>query len=154
MSILAEEHRTILSIVRNIEREQSKVLSDHAKNEMMKLVEFLHRHIAKEEQVLFPVLSRRLGMDRAVVNVLHSEHEVINADLSNITERLSKPSSLSDPLFTKMQSALRMLRVHMSKEDNVLFWLAEIKIPQHLYDILIRQMDAIDQKQITSYASQ
>ena len=148
MSLLTAEHRNLISIVQDVESDQtslkSGILKADTKQRIEKLTEFLQKHITKEEQVLFPVLSRKGGMDRMVINAMHLEHKKISAELSRVSSHLDK-APLSQALLTSLYWTFDLLRAHISKEDNVLFWFAEIKIPQHLHYILIKEMDAIEQ---------
>jgi hemerythrin-like domain-containing protein len=141
MSILAEEHEVILSMLHEIERNldsmKKGMLDANTHGRITNLIGFLQTHFIKEEQVVFPILSRYLGTDRAVVDAVSAEHGRITADFA----QLPKPPSAQ---FEKIRKAIHMLKSHISKEDNVLFWLAEIKIPPHLYDILVKQMSSLE----------
>ncbi len=151
MNLLTEEHRKIISMVQGVESDLTSLKSggsnSDTKQRIENLIEFLQKHIAKEEQVLFPVLSRMPGMDRMVINAMHLEHKKMNAELSRIVKHLNR-APLNQSLLTSLQRTFNLLKAHISKEDNVLFWLAEIKVPQHLYSILIKQMDGMDQSTI------
>ena len=46
------------------------------------------------------------------------------------------------------KNMIQILRPHISKEDNVLFWLAEIKVPEYHYAALTKQMGNIDVKHL------
>ncbi|MBM3897869.1 MAG: hemerythrin domain-containing protein [Thaumarchaeota archaeon] len=141
MSILAGEHKVMLSMLHEIEKDLDSIkggtLNANTHDRITTLVGFLQTHFTKEEQVVFPILSRYLGIDRAVVDAVSAEHERITTDFV----QLSKPPSAQ---FEKIQKTIRMLKSHISKEDNVLFWLAEIKIPPHLYGILVKQMSSLE----------
>ncbi|HEY4672752.1 MAG TPA: hemerythrin domain-containing protein [Nitrososphaerales archaeon] len=147
MSILTKEHGVILSMAHEIERDlgsiRNNTLNTGTRERITNLTEFLQRHILKEEQVVFPVLLWHLGLDKPVVNTMHEEHERMGAEFQSIVAHLSKPSSVD---LQRIHDILDVLNSHISKEDNVLFWLAEIRVPPHLYGILVKQMDAMEEQ--------
>ncbi|MCS4539056.1 MAG: hemerythrin domain-containing protein [Thaumarchaeota archaeon] len=149
MSMLTKEHDVMFSMVHEIERDLNAIkdgtLKANTRERITNLTEFLQRHILKEEQIMFPVLLWYLGMDKPVVNTMHEEHERMGAEFQSIVANLPKSSSIH---LQRIQGMLNILKSHISKEDNVLFWLAEIRVPPHLYGILVKQMDAIEEEQV------
>ncbi|MBI2126945.1 MAG: hemerythrin domain-containing protein [Thaumarchaeota archaeon] len=145
---LREEHKTILEIISQIEKHLKnadyKVLQSCS---IPQLKEILDRHLEKEDEVLFPMLQRYLGMDKGVVKAMQTEHREIEACFSAISESKSCTSGDSK-LALDTKHMIRLLKPHLSKEDNVLFWLAEIKVPEYHYETLTKQMDKIDVKHL------
>ena len=147
---LREEHKAILIIISKIEKQLGSANYEALRdNGLPQLRDVLNRHIAKEEEALFPILQRYLGMDKGVVTAMQSEHGKIEACFSRISESMTKPCTSGDSkLALDTKRIIQLLKPHISKEDNVLFWLAEIKVPEYHYDTLTKQMDKIDVKHL------
>lgn len=84
----------------------------------------LRQHTGSEEKELFPLLTKRLGSSD-VIKVIEEEHTQLNKAVMTVAAqpRESRPELLAD--------ILEYLKRHVSKEENVLFWLAEIKTKKH-----------------------
>lgn len=146
--ILREEHKAILTIISEIEKQMGSASYEALRdNSLPQLRDFLNRHIAKEEEVLFPMLQRYLGMDKGVVNAMQSEHGKIEFCFSRISKSCTSGDS---KLALDTKRMIQLLKLHISKEDNVLFWLAEIRVPEYYNDTLTKQMGKIDAKHLHS----
>lgn len=89
-------------------------------------------------------------MAKMVVGAMHSEHTKIEDRFTYIAECLGALDIMGSQPVLKghIQTTLSILKAHISKEDNVLFWLAEIKVPEYLYDIMTKQMSEMEATQL------
>jgi len=81
------------------------------------------RHLAREEQLLFPALEQGLGSSSGPTAVMRSEHQQMRAILRQMQGTLEHRDSAS---FFDYADHLRMLmRQHNLKEENVLYPMAD-----------------------------
>ena len=93
----------------------------------------LRHHTSKEEDGLFAVLQTKLGSDRELIDVMKREHEELIECVSSLTVELERMTKQHDTkttwnLVTKIQDLKGELADHLSKEERVLFWLAELRL--------------------------
>lgn len=93
----------------------------------------LEQHTRKEERGLFPVLESRLGEDRGVVEVMKLEHVELLESLESFKTELDRMNREHDTkktwnLASKLQELRGELSDHLSREERVLFWLAELRL--------------------------
>jgi len=93
----------------------------------------LEQHIKKEEMGLFPILESKLGQDRELVDVMKFEHTELLGTLDSFTTELERMNREHDTrktwnLASRLQELRGELSDHMSREDRVLFWLAELRL--------------------------
>jgi hemerythrin-like domain-containing protein len=93
----------------------------------------LQRHTSKEEKDFFPVLESKLGKDRELVEVMKREHEELIDSLDSLTAELDRMTNDRDTrrtwnLVARLQDLKGGLSDHLSKEERVLFWLAELRL--------------------------
>ena len=118
---LTNEHRAITRDLGRLRASAGKLgVSDRSTEAVLftQLAESLNEHFRREEQLLFPLLSRSLGS--VVCDRLKNEHEEILsiAKKSSVQTRpLEDPFSHLDQLF----------RAHISTEENVLFWYLDLQ---------------------------
>jgi regulator of cell morphogenesis and NO signaling len=95
--------------------------------------ENLQLHVNKEERGLFPVLESRLGKDRELVEVMRQEHGELLASLESLRSELDRMTRDHDTkktwiLASRLQELRGDLSDHLSREERVLFWLAELRL--------------------------
>ena len=78
----------------------------------------LNEHFKREEQLLFPVVSRCLGSD--ILDRLRSEH----AKILTLARKLNFQDRTFEQSVTQLGS---LLRTHISMEENVLFWYIDVQ---------------------------
>ena len=105
--------------------------------------EDLRQHTVKEEKDLFPILETKLGQDRELVSVMKREHQELLRWIESLTTELDRMTKDHDTKRTwNLVSGLGEfkggLSDHMSREERVLFWLAEIRLSR------------LDQRKITA----
>ena len=118
---LKNDHK---AIVRDLERLSTKPrleVSDRSGKAMLftRLRESLNDHFKREEQILFPLLSRFLGS--AVCDKLNNEH----AEML----RIAKLTEQTRPFEEHVAQLKQLFHAHMSIEENVLLWYLDVQQP-------------------------
>ncbi len=103
--------------------------------------ESLQLHMKKEEDGFFPILKARFGKDRALIELMRREHIELLAALESLRSELDTMTRDHDTkktwtLASKLQELRGDLSDHLSREERVVFWLAE------------PQLSRVDQKKI------
>lgn len=143
LRVLKQEHALILKRLLLIE-DVAKRLSATEQAERQSLTESLledckiawqeiFQHIRNEEEALFPVLEQQMNEKNGLVHVLRYEHgEILGAMISllgEIVRGIGNSDRVLGPEFAKRISKFRSsLSEHISREDRVLFWLAELHL--------------------------
>ncbi|MFO7530672.1 MAG: hemerythrin domain-containing protein [Marinobacter sp.] len=88
----------------------------------------LENHMAKEEQILFPMIVRGIsGMARGPISIMRSEHDEHTADLARLdelTNQLQLPEGACNTwrrLYEGIGQFRQDLKDHIDTENNVLF---------------------------------
>lgn len=143
LEVLKGEHSALLSELYMMDRQLiflessgpirgARVLGEMFETSV-KMSADLRHHTSKEEKGLFAVLETRLGTDRDLVGVMKREHEELIECLSALTTELERMTKQHDTkttwnLVTKIQDLKGELADHLSREERVLFWLAELRL--------------------------
>jgi hemerythrin-like domain-containing protein len=128
---LREEHKLVLMVVEAMEREVASIQRDdrvHA-DRVAEMVDFTRNftdgcHHSKEEQILFPLLEERDTASGGTVSVLLSEHEggreairAVNGALPEVDTSAVARRTVA----TNLANFAHVLRLHINKEDTLLF---------------------------------
>lgn len=135
------EHSTLLSEVYLMDKQLTFLESSgpvkgmRVLNELIntsrRMGERLQQYTAKEEKDFFPILESRLGKDRELVEVMKREHDELISSLQSLTAELERMAKNRDTtrtwnLVSRFQLLKGGLSDHLSKEEKLLFWLAEL----------------------------
>ena len=113
---------------------------EQADRQFSYFLDLFHRHLAKEEQVLFPRLERALGNAYGPTLVMRSEHNHMRHLLAQMQTALNRRSSAE---FYDHSDMLRLLmQQHNQKEERILYPQAEQLLEADADAILI-SMDAM-----------
>jgi hemerythrin-like domain-containing protein len=132
---LRREHDLVLMVVEAMEREVADIeRTGHVHSERVaQMIDFTRNftdgnHHTKEEELLFPLLEERSASAGGTVSILLSEHEAardcirkIDAALPDAEQSAEARAAIAENL--KLYAFL--LRLHIGKEDTVLFPLTE-----------------------------
>lgn len=145
LRVLMEEHSSIstelsqidelfVSLESSGDRKGEKVLNLLVEPSIH-LSEQLRGHLAKEERSFFPVLEVRLGRDRGIIEVMKREHREILCSLKAFEDELYRMVRERDTRKTwNLSSFIQDLQAsvsdHMSREERIVFWLAELRLSQ------------------------
>ncbi len=143
LSVLKDEHSAILRELYQMDRQvmllesSGPVRGARILRELVetgkKLGENLSLHVGKEEKILFSVLEKRLGKDWELVEVMRREHEELLGSLESLRSELDRMIIDHDTVRTwnltsKLQDLRGAMSDHLSREEKVLFWLAELRL--------------------------
>ena len=98
-----------------------------------RLEENLQLHMMKGERGLFPILESRLGKDRKLVELMTREHVELLASLESLRSELDRMTKDRDTrktwmLASRLQELRGDLSDHLSREERVVFWQAELRL--------------------------
>jgi regulator of cell morphogenesis and NO signaling len=139
--MLKDEHSSILQCLYRLDRTlvllesskptQSKRLLRSLLEDSRRMWFELSQHTSKEEKVLFPLLEKRMGSDAGSVQVMKREHLEVLSSLVALRSEIQRSIEGHDALKTwNLANILQALRGglsdHISREERVLFWLAEL----------------------------
>lgn len=143
LEVLKGEHSALLSELYMIDRQLiflessgpirgARVLGEMFETSL-KMSTDLRHHTSKEEKGLFAILETRLGTDRDLVGIMKREHEELIERVTSLTTELERMTTQHDTkktwnLVTKIQDLKGELANHLSREERILFWLAELRL--------------------------
>ena len=143
LNILRQEHSSLLRELFRMDQQLTslessgpikgtRVLKELVETERRMRIS-LEEHTRKEEKGFFPILESRLGEDRGVVEVMKLEHVELLESLESFKIELDRMNREHDTkktwnLSSKLQELRGELSDHMSREERVLFWLAELRL--------------------------
>lgn len=131
---LRHEHELVLMVAGAMEREAERIeRTGRADREpVAEMVAFARGftdacHHAKEEKLLFPLLERRAESAGGPLSVMQSEHAAGRAAVKAIDDDLGRleRGEPAPELAADLTAYARLLRLHIEKEDDVLFPLAD-----------------------------
>lgn len=133
---LKEEHELVLAVVAAMEREVEEIRRSDAVDaqRVADMIDFTKNftdgcHHHKEEQVLFPLLEQRQpGAAGGPVSVMLSEHDAGRAYVRGVVEALPEvqtSAAARAQVADNLAGYAYLLRLHIRKENEVLFPLAE-----------------------------
>jgi hemerythrin-like domain-containing protein len=110
-------------------------------------------HHAKEENLLFPfMVEKGFSMDKGPVSVMVHEHEQGRIFVKGMEEFLlvykTGDQEVIGKIYGYMHGYINLLRSHISKENNVLFRMADKVISDDEHKILLRKFEEIEQNSI------
>jgi hemerythrin-like domain-containing protein len=110
-------------------------------------------HHAKEEEVLFPaLLEAGLPREGGPVQVMLAEHDAGRKLVAEMSAALGNYRAGTPDAFTALAAAAqgytRLLIDHIAKEDNILYPLADAKIPEPRQAGMIDAFEAIETERI------
>jgi hemerythrin-like domain-containing protein len=140
--ILVDEHKTVLEKLDRLE----EAVSDGDREAAQSLLSFfefdLQLHRRKEEEVLFPALGEHIGIDSGPVACMLEEHareKTLVRDLRASLEQAGGGANLR----RAVGAFVSHLRLHIQKENEVLFPMAENLLPPEQKEIVFDGMRRI-----------
>lgn len=167
MQLLIDEHKIALDKIAELEATLVEIKKDGINRERNKKLgeffEFLDNkivlHNLKEERVLFPFIHDRMidngehgtgPVPDTAVDMLENDHikmmelATLTFSLMGITSRITDPVSKAILLDTAVEQGLslvELLRLHIFREDNVVFPLAHKYLSEEDFKEITKQMD-------------
>ena len=131
---LRTDHEAVLARILDVERaivDRHPHLWSGARAELRAFAQHLERqfatHLRAEDEVLYPTLARRLVNGAALVAPLHAEHTELRAMLSGFRAALEAGPTpeQEEQLIVQLRDLIDLLRIHIRKEEALVFGLAE-----------------------------
>ncbi len=157
---LKTEHKAIKLMLRIIEKMCERLKSgDGVEPERLEQVlEFLkvfadRCHHAKEEELLFPALEK-VGVPReeGPIGVMLAEHNKAREHVKGIGEGIARYKAGERRAAAKIvengRAYVRILAAHIDKEDNVLYPVADARLPKNIQDELVAKFDQVETERI------
>ena len=155
---LKDEHQLILRVLALLEKNATLTAegSFHDYRFFLDGVDFIRNyadrfHHAKEEDILFEALIEN-GMPRAnsPVAAMLMEHDLGRAFVKGMeeaaTRALNGEAGQDEAIVTNARGYLELLREHISKEDDILYPLAERLIPAEKRDAIVQGYQRAEKK--------
>lgn len=145
LGYLKNEHRFILKLVCDMDKQL--VLLESCKPRQVSRIlrtvselgdtlwEKLREHIRNEEVMFYQVLTANSSMDKEPFQVMKREHVDLLASVLSVRSEIMNMIENNDNFKTwlfasKLQDLRGVLSDHMSREEQVIFWLAELNLPE------------------------
>lgn len=129
---LRADHERVLAELATIERAlEARDGADDALRGLAGLIELLDAqfatHMRFEEESLYPALEALLPETAAVVAPLRAEHVELRGMLEALRPSLASPALAARraPIGVQLRDLVDLLRIHVRKEDAIVFRLAE-----------------------------
>ncbi len=100
----------------------------------------MHRHFAMEEQLFFPAFEERTGMTQGPTQVMRMEHEQMRNVLGQMRRALQADDA--ETVLGAGETLLILLQQHNVKEENMLYPMGDVQIPDITEDLL-KQMQLV-----------
>lgn len=116
--------------------EKRKVEQSRLREGVLSLEQGMDLHFHKEEDALFPVLAKYIGKEHGPIEVMLDEHEQLRLILSDwkkcVCELCKRSGPEREPVLrtvtTAGYEAIRLLRLHIKKENQILFEICEASL--------------------------
>ena len=132
---LREDHRRVLDKIEVLETVAAAVPRVPARDwpgrdvlEVLAMLAIQFRtHMAAEEEVLYPALAEALPATRSSLEPLEADHASLRMMLSDLELCLREPASRSrnETIAVQLRDLTDLLRIHIRKEEVVVFAVAE-----------------------------
>lgn len=115
------------------------------------LEETIRLHFQKEEEALFPVLAEYIGKEHGPIEVMLHEHQKIRSVFDALKGNLQDFGGSAAPveegrlkvILASGFEAVRLLRSHIGKENEVLFRICETSLSEEEKKEVARKMKAV-----------
>lgn len=157
---LKEEHEGILKVLEVVERISEGIIAGEMPpvEHLKQLIEFFRVfvdkcHHGKEEGILFPAMEAAgIPREGGPIGVMLTEHEMgrkLTSDMNELIE--AHESGGKGSLMVLTNPALQytnLLRSHIWKENNVLFPMADEKLPPERHEQISREFERLEAERI------
>lgn len=120
---MAREHGKCDEHFATAEQDVSKSNWEDANTNFSQFVDSLERHLAMEEQVLFPYLEQIMGSSGGPVAVMKMEHSQMRDLIQTLTENLKQQDK--DGFLGVAETLLVLMQQHNMKEEQILYPMAD-----------------------------
>lgn len=158
--VLKEEHKAIKLVLRIVEKICTGIESGKPANveHLEKIVEFIKVfadtcHHGKEEDLLFPAMEAA-GIPRqgGPIGVMLEEHTLGRNYVKNmrtaVEEYKNGNAAASKTFITNARNYNALLSQHIDKEDNILYQIADMHIPEDEQEKLLKEFERVEVEKI------
>ena len=157
---LKHEHKIVLLVLNGAEREARSIQTGNGVHveEIEQMVDFFRTfvdrcHHGKEERHLFPSMhGKGMPLDAGPLAVMLHEHELGRGAVRAIAEALDRvkrgEAAAGPDLAAALLGYVELLRNHISKEDNVLFPMADRILPAEEQSGLAMAFEKVEEEEI------
>lgn len=150
--VLKKEHRAIetmlniLSVVCDKLQNEEEVNPEHLERIMDFFKIFADKcHHGKEEDLLFPALEEcGIPKEGGPVGVMLYEHNIGRGYIKEMSEAKQD----KDKIVENARNYISLLSQHIQKEDNILFQMADIHIPEEKQQKLLIEFERLEEEKI------
>ncbi|WML49443.1 hemerythrin domain-containing protein [Neobacillus sp. PS3-34] len=145
---LLDKLEGIFSLVKQIETEyQAENPFNRLKEKVSEFMAELGPHSEREEGVLFPMMGTYIGTTSGPIAVMEYEHDQAKKLIGTFIEQTSAKDEISEQKIKELagfiKNAYFILTEHFSKEENVLFPMAERMLSEEEKAELFRRIQEI-----------
>lgn len=157
---LKEEHNAIKLMLKILEECCRKLESGEEVNskhleEMLDFIKvFVDRcHHAKEEDLLFPAM-QAAGIPRegGPIGVMLAEHDMGRNYMREMSDALAKYNAgdrqASKKIVENGRAYASLLKQHIDKEDNILYRMADMRIPKQRQQDMLEKFELVERERI------
>jgi len=157
---LKEEHDAIKLMLRILERVCEKLESGQDVNQthLKEMLEFIgvfadRCHHGKEEDLLFPEMQKAgIPKEGGPIAVMLTEHDMGREYVSAMSDAIAQYESGNQQASSKFAQNARgyisLLSQHIEKEDNILYPIADARIPKAKQDELLKEFEKVEHEKI------
>jgi len=149
---MREDHRRVLDEIKILEaaamtagsrREDRDWPGETVLSVLATLGRQFDTHMAAEDEILYPALSEALPGTRPSIEPLMADHGTLRMMLSDLDEGLREPPSTArnELIGVQLRDLVDLLRIHIRKEEVVVFAVAERALPAREVEALAARMD-------------
>ena len=172
IDLMISEHDTILKMLKVIQTKCCHILendpfmcspdgrlTDKACQDFNDIIDFVrnyadHHHHGKEEKILFPEMTARLGKmaENLVTHGMLVEHDLGRnhiRGLETALKMLAEDPKIEHKLdvITEAMGYAHLLQIHIEKENSVVYTFAERSLPQDVKDQIDEKCRAFEEQQ-------
>jgi hemerythrin-like domain-containing protein len=119
------------------DRGRSKIIGAHARE----MLDFLHTHHTGEDELLFPLLRERAGLDPELMGRMDAQHEQVDNAVRAIRTELPAWTSTADAatgerMAALIDTAMPTLIDHLAEEEQKLLPIVSVTLTQREWDAL------------------
>jgi hemerythrin-like domain-containing protein len=148
---MREDHRNVLERIQVLDSAAAAVTRDAASDwpgpETRQVLGHLARqfqtHMAAEDEVLYPALAEALPVARPSMEPLIADHGALRMMLADLQQELDEPASdaRNELIGVQLRDLADLLRIHIRKEEAVVFTIAERALSPKEMEALAARID-------------
>ncbi len=152
--ILKEEHKVIKLMLKIINSVCDKLESKQSvdKDDLKSIIEFIRIfadkcHHGKEEDRLFPKMEEYgIPKEGGPIGVMLQEHELGRSYVTAAASAIEKEDY--SEFVENIRNYVELLEQHIDKEDNILYMMADMHIPQKEQKKLVEEFERFEKEEI------